>query len=45
LFVEGDTIKLAGENAQALADGGEVLVLCKEHGLIASEILKACFTH
>ena len=45
MFVEGDTIKLVGDNAQALADGGEVLVLCKEHDLIASEVLKACFTH
>jgi len=44
LLVERDTIKLVGDNAKALADEGEVLVLCKEHGLIAFDVLKASFT-
>jgi hypothetical protein len=45
LSVEGDTIKLVGDIAEALADEREVLVLCKEHGLIAFDVLKASLTH
>jgi hypothetical protein len=44
LSFDGGPVKTADDNAKALADGGEFFVLCKEHGLIAFDVLKASFT-